>query len=454
MTRRGVRATFGLQSSNLRRSERTLENAFPPYFIRIFNTRQTSSLGATEKLPTARGVSSNGLAMKKIVVFVALLCASFAFSSVSAQDAASSSAFTPEVVNRDDTPEYKRFADEMVQYKTALKKLRSLKDSYQTASAEQKDKIIAEFTPLIEDTQKRQKELVPLAITAYRSIDGQNVELRAFLCSMLHWLVVDRENYEVAYVIAKALFEYPLPGENSDMLYGFAAFAAFCTMNLDDAKAWYKIAKDKGVISKCDPDDKMHLQYNLERVLPEYESLWAKEQEIRQAEAKADNLPRVLLRTSKGDITLELFKNEAPIATNNFLSLVKSGFYTDVPFHRVLPFFMAQGGDPTGTGSGGPGYCIKCECYGDEARNHFRGSIAMAHAGPNTGGSQFFLDFVPTSFLNKKHTVFGRIVDGMDVLSEIQRIDPEQESDVAPDKIIDAKILRGDPEPFDKLPAR
>lgn len=395
--------------------------------------------------------------MKKLLLFVALVCASLVPSGVRAQEAESAApAFAPtqETVNRINSSEYKKFADEMVQYKTALKKLRSLKDAYQTASAEEKDKIVAEFTPLVDETTKRQKELVPLAIDAYRSVDGQNVELRAFLCSMLHWLVVERENYETAYVIAKSIFDYPLPEGNGDLLYGYAALAAFCTMNLDDAKAWYKIAKDKGVVSKCDPDDKMHLQYNLERVLPEYESLWLKEQEIRKAEEAADNLPRVLLRTSKGDITLELFKNEAPIATNNFLSLVKSGFYTDVPFHRVLPFFMAQGGDPTGTGSGGPGYCIKCECYGDNARNHFRGSIAMAHAGPNTGGSQFFLDFVPTSFLNKKHTVFGRVIDGMDVLSDIQRIDPEQESDVAPDKIIEAKILRGEPEPFDKLPAR
>ncbi len=396
--------------------------------------------------------------MKKLFVLVALLCASLAISSARAQDSDAPATGAPfaqqEAVNRDDTPEYKKFTDEMVQFKAALKKLRALKDEFQAASPERKDAIKAEFEPLLEDTAKRQKELVSFAIAAYRSVDGQNAELRAFLSSMLAWLVVDRENYEVAYVIAKALFEYPLPSGNGDALYGFAAFAAFCTMNLDEAKAWYQIAKDKGVVSKCDPEDKMHLQYNLERVLPEYETLWAKEQEIRKAEEAADNLPRVLLHTSKGDITIELFKNEAPIATNNFLSLVKEGFYTDVPFHRVLPYFMAQGGDPTGTGSGGPGYCIKCECYGDNARNHFRGSIAMAHAGINTGGSQFFLDFVPTPFLNKKHTVFGRIIDGMDVLSEIQRIDPEKESDAAPDKIIDAKILRGEPEPFDKLPAR
>ncbi|MBR0226605.1 MAG: peptidylprolyl isomerase [Thermoguttaceae bacterium] len=394
--------------------------------------------------------------MKKILLLVALACATFIVSNVGAQESVApvSPAAPSEATNREDTPEYRAFADEMVKYKTALKKLRSLKEAYQTASATEKDQIVAEFTPLVEATTQQQKQIVPLAIKAYRSINGQNVELRAFLCAMLQWSVQDRENYEVAYEIAKAVFEYDLPAENGDLLYGYAAFAAFCTMNLDDAENWYKVAKEKGVVSKCDPSETMHLQYNLEYVLPKYKDLWNQEQKIREQEAAADNLPRVLLRTTKGDITLELFKNEAPIAVNNFLSLVKSGFYTDVPFHRVLPFFMAQGGDPTGTGSGGPGYCIKCECYQDNARMHFRGVIAMAHAGINTGGSQFFLDFVPCEFLNKKHTVFGRIIDGMDVLSDIQRIDPEKESDAAPDKILEAKILRGEPEEFEKLPGR
>lgn len=394
--------------------------------------------------------------MKKLLLLAALACSTFAVGgALHAQDAAApAEQAQTQAANREDTPEYKAFADEMVKYKDALKKLRGLKEAYQTASPEEKDRIISEFTPLVDATTQQQKGLVPLAIAAYQSVEGQNSELRAFLCAMLQWLTYERENYEAAYEIAKVVMQYPLPETNGDLLYGFAAFAAFATMNLDDAKAWYKVAKDKKVVGKCDPEDKMHLAYNLEVTLPEYEELWPKEQEIRAKEAAADNLPRVLLHTTKGDITIELFKNEAPTAVNNFLSLVQKGFYTDVPFHRVLPFFMAQGGDPTGTGAGGPGYCIKCECYKPEARSHFRGSLSMAHAGPNTGGSQFFMNFVPTPFLNKKHTVFGRIVDGMDVLSDIQRIDPEQETDVAPDKILEAKILRGEPEEFEKLPAR
>ncbi|MBN1911849.1 MAG: peptidylprolyl isomerase [Pirellulales bacterium] len=186
---------------------------------------------------------------------------------------------------------------------------------------------------------------------------------------------------------------------------------------------------------------------------------WADEQKIRAAEAKADDLPRVLLKTDVGDIEVELFENEAPEATANFITLVEKGFYDGLTFHRVLPGFMAQGGDPKGNGSGGPGYSIKCECYEKNARKHFRGSLSMAHAGRDTGGSQFFLTFIPTSFLDGRHTVFGRVIKGMDVLSKIQRIDPDSDkmgSKPRPTKIRKATVVRKrDHEyKFTKLPER
>jgi len=140
----------------------------------------------------------------------------------------------------------------------------------------------------------------------------------------------------------------------------------------------------------------------------------------------------------------------------NFLTLVKDGFYNGVVFHRVLPGFMAQGGDPTGTGSGGPGYSIKCECYQPNFRHHFRGTLSMAHAGRDTGGSQFFLTFVPTPPLDGKHTAFGRIVEGMDVAASLKRIDPESSVRPTPDRIVKAEVLRdrGHEYKFDKLPGR
>jgi cyclophilin family peptidyl-prolyl cis-trans isomerase len=167
-----------------------------------------------------------------------------------------------------------------------------------------------------------------------------------------------------------------------------------------------------------------------------------REIEFRADDAKSGDLPRVKLQTSKGDIVVELFEDQAPNTVANFVSLVGKGFYDGLVFHRVLDGFMAQGGDPTGTGGGGPGYTIPCECYEKNHRHHFFGTLSMAHAGRDTGGSQFFLTFGPTSHLDGKHTAFGRVIEGGEVLGKLQRIDPEQPSGVKPDKIVKATIVR------------
>src|ERR1700756_5612737 len=129
------------------------------------------------------------------------------------------------------------------------------------------------------------------------------------------------------------------------------------------------------------------------------------------------------LQTNKGPIQVELFDDDSPKTVENFRSLAGQGFYDGVIFHRVIPDFMIQGGDPTGTGSGGPGYTFE-----DEFNDHrvARGALAMANAGPNTNGSQFFIvtaDACP--WLDGKHTVFGRVIDGMDVVDEISKVDKD-----------------------------
>src|SRR6059036_3535628 len=126
------------------------------------------------------------------------------------------------------------------------------------------------------------------------------------------------------------------------------------------------------------------------------------------------------LQTNHGAIAVELFDDDAPKTVENFLKLARDGFYDGVIFHRVIPDFMIQGGDPTGTGSGGPGYQFE-----DEVNDHrvARGALAMANAGPNTNGSQFFIvtaDACP--WLDGKHTVFGRVLEGMDVVDEISNV--------------------------------
>ena len=147
--------------------------------------------------------------------------------------------------------------------------------------------------------------------------------------------------------------------------------------------------------------------------------------------------------TGKGTIRLQLFDEKAPITCANFEKLAQDGFYDGLVFHRVLPGFMAQGGCPTGTGTGGPGYKIYCECHGDNYRRHFTGTLSMAHAGRNTGGSQFFLTFRPTSHLDGRHTAFGRVIKGLEVVSKLQRINPQRPSPgIKPDKIVKATVLR------------
>jgi peptidyl-prolyl cis-trans isomerase B (cyclophilin B) len=131
---------------------------------------------------------------------------------------------------------------------------------------------------------------------------------------------------------------------------------------------------------------------------------------------------KVTLQTNRGDINLELYPEHAPKTVNNFVFLAQEGFYDGVSFHRVINNFMIQGGDPTGSGSGGPGYKFEDETSGNPLR-HDTGVISMANAGPNTNGSQFFITHSPQPHLNGKHTVFGKVIDSQDVVNAIRQGD-------------------------------
>ena len=125
------------------------------------------------------------------------------------------------------------------------------------------------------------------------------------------------------------------------------------------------------------------------------------------------------IATDKGDMVLELFANKTPKTVNNFVFLAREGFYDNITFHRVIADFMAQGGDPTGTGMGGPGYRFADEFH-PELKHDKPGILSMANAGPGTNGSQFFITHVPTPHLNNKHSVFGQVTAGMDVLMALK----------------------------------
>ncbi len=129
------------------------------------------------------------------------------------------------------------------------------------------------------------------------------------------------------------------------------------------------------------------------------------------------------LNTTQGEIVIELFADRAPRTVNNFVFLARDGFYDGVTFHRVIPDFMAQCGDPTGTGTGGPGYRFEDEFH-PELRHDGAGVLSMANAGPDTNGSQFFITFGPTPHLDNRHSVFGKVSGGLDVLQKIAPRDP------------------------------
>jgi len=126
------------------------------------------------------------------------------------------------------------------------------------------------------------------------------------------------------------------------------------------------------------------------------------------------------IKTEKGNLVLELFASDVPITVNNFVFLAREGFYDGITFHRVIPDFMAQGGDPTGTGTGTPGYSFVDEFT---EHSHVTGALSMANSGPNTNGCQFFITYTPQSHLDGKHSVFGQLIEGMDVLEKIERGD-------------------------------
>ena len=356
-------------------------------------------------------------------------------------------------------PKNKAFLDFDAEYRELTKKLSAMKVEYQDAAPALQNEMYVEYLKVFKQGQELHKKNVSLALDAHDEAPNKNPLVVNLLYSTVGW-EFNRENYEESVRVFKRLVASGID-KGAERFYVFAGLSALVSMNYEEAEAWLKIAEESGELknlftewaqsSKAGLTLARTMQGFLMEMSPTKEA-WAKEQAIRKAETAAGEqdpakkLPRVELTTTKGKIVLELFENEAPNTVANFISLVEKKFYDGIVFHRVLPKFMAQGGDPTGTGGGGPGYAIDDECGNrfPQARKHFRGSISMANTGqPGTNGSQFFLTFVPTSGLDGKHTVFGRIVEGIEVLAKIQRVDPLDTETKIPelDKIIEAKVL-------------
>jgi len=154
-----------------------------------------------------------------------------------------------------------------------------------------------------------------------------------------------------------------------------------------------------------------------------------------------NKMTQVKFETTHGNIVINLY-SDMPITTGNFEKLVEQGFYDNVIFHRIIEEFMIQGGDPQGTGMGGPGYTIKDEFTHAGGNKNNRGTISMANAGPNTGGSQFFINLVDNNFLDTKHPAFGKVIEGMDVVDAIAKVQKNaQDKPLEEVKIIKASII-------------
>jgi cyclophilin family peptidyl-prolyl cis-trans isomerase len=317
------------------------------------------------------------------------------------------------------------------QEKDLIAELTLLQAEYHQPGADQKA-VAAKFE-VARDKIPATKERLETAAVALAMADAKNPAARE-LCGAIIASRLQVDDAVDAVKLANILDKAGAADGNIDMM---AAAAAMVLSRLDEAGEWLTKAEANG-IQKAKVAE---LRASIEDERPKVEA----EMAARKADAAADDRPRVTITTSKGDIVIELFEDEAPNTVANFVSLVEKGFYDDTPFHRVIGGFMAQGGDPTGTGSGGPGYAIDCECELPAARKHFLGSLSMAHGGKNTGGSQFFLTVRPTEHLDGRHTVFGRVIEGFEVLPKLARTQNQEGKPIPglePDTIVKAKVLR------------
>jgi cyclophilin family peptidyl-prolyl cis-trans isomerase len=323
-------------------------------------------------------------------------------------------------------------------WKGILKDLRKLKSTFATAKPEEAKDLEKQWHDLIDRGNKLLPELRQAGQEAYGEGASVDPQLQRFLLKLAQD-AIETDDFEVAFDLATTMLKRaeqekaPAPKE----LYNVAGIAAFMINDYDAAEKYHQMAVDAGTWNES------KLGIPIASKLKDYRKYWEKERAAREEDAKKDDLPRVKISTTAGDMVVELFEDQAPDTVGNFISLIESDFYNGLAFHRVLPHFMAQGGDPKGDGTGGPGYQIYDEVDKPDHRRHFRGSLSMAKSQfKDTGGSQFFICFTPREHLDGVHTVFGRVIEGMDVLAKIQRVDPENPKGVEKTKITSIEVLR------------
>lgn len=367
--------------------------------------------------------------------FILLFTALFAVASTAvAQDADAETAEDVSAAADDNSELQAQFDAVFEQWKKVLGDMRMLRAESELAEDAELSQMQAEYDALIRKGEDLIPQLRDAAIAIFRAAPNENRQISSWLTTIVSDYVTG-DRYEEALPAVQALVDGA--SENPE-IYNNAGIIAFVMNDYDAAGEYFEKAAAAGVLT----GQSQQMMSELEN----YRRFWEREKRLRdEADALTgdERLPRVKIETNQGSIVVELFEDEAPETVANFIHLVESGFYDGLTFHRVLPGFMAQGGCPEGDGRGGPGYQIYCECENPGHRKHFRGSLSMAHAGRDTGGSQFFLTFTQAPQLNGDHTVFGRVVEGMDVLAKIRRRDPDKPAELAliPDKMLKVEVL-------------
>lgn len=354
-----------------------------------------------------------------------------------AQAAASAPTAAPAASN---DPKLAAFEQQVAVYKGLAAQIQTLQEAFETAAKANDTAKVQEIQksapPILEKAKQAYLATVPAAKEAFAVSDGKNPDLNDFMLSYANYLL-STDDYDEAYVLFAAFLSKGMHKTYPE-IFEMAGVSAFGSNRFAQAKKCFDFAtQSKQALSR-------QAQVYANSIQTYYTDEWAKEQKMRERDASADNLPQVMIHTTAGDMVIELFENEAPNTVKNFITLAEQGFYRNLPFHRVLPGFMAQGGCPKGDGTGDAGYKLPEEFSAPNARKHFRGSLAMARSmDPNSAGSQFYITFLPNQSLDGQYTVFGRVISGLDTLSKIERIDPERPyPGEIPTKIIDMKVLR------------
>lgn len=297
-----------------------------------------------------------------------------------------------------------------------------------------------EYQQLLIDGRPIALELQRQLILDARNTSGDEKTEKTKLIYDLFMENSDFDRYEHNWELAQYLIEVGFEDKKKE-IYAVLGRNALALNDFETARKFY----EKAVAIQVFPEAEQKTGV----VLMDAEKKWPVEEAARKQDAEKGDLPRVEFETTKGKFVMELFEDEAPNTVGNFIHLVEKGFYDNLLFHRVEKHLVVQTGCPNQDGTGGPGYSIQGESGRPNSRNHFRGSVGMALAGDdaNSGGSQFYICLVPVNFLDGRFTVFGRIVEGMDTVENINRVnlsekEEEGEPKLVPEQVLSAKVLR------------